>query len=321
MNISVNGIHHVTAISGDAQKNVDFYSGVLGLRMLKKTVNFDDPHTYHLYFGDESGNPGTILTFFPWGNHAQKGKKGNGQLTTISFSADSSGLDFWEKRLTDLKIDFSGPFKRNNNEIILFEDTDGIELELVFNQQDNRTGWENDWISAQYAIKGFYGVTLTEEKLRDTSPLLEDHLGFKLISEDEDRHVFQSARGEPGGIVEISIQPNAFSGRMGVGAVHHVAWRTENDETQTYFQESLTEKGFSVTPIIDRNYFHSIYFREPGGVLFEIATDPPGFLIDEKKEELGTHLKLPPWYESKRKEIEKALPAITLPYQNKVKNV
>jgi len=317
MKPEVRGIHHVTAIAGDPQQNMDFYSGVLGLKFIKKTVNFDDPHTYHFYFGNEIGNPGTILTFFPWTNEASKGKKGVGQLTTISFSIPSSALDFWIERFNKLNIKFSGPEKRFNDSVISFEDPDGIELELITSSRDNRHQFENSDIPKNFSIRGFHSITLSEERSNRTLELMTSILGFRKVSEEDNRFRIESGSGGPGTFVDILVNPNLMPGGMGVGVVHHVAWRAKDDEIQVALQARLIDEGYNVTPVIDRNYFHSIYFKEPGNILFEIATDPPGFMTDESKENLGTSLKLPPWLENRREEIEKSLPKVSLPVHAK----
>lgn len=307
------GIHHITAIAGDPQENLNFYSGILGLKLIKKTVNFDDPHTYHFYFGNETGNPGTILTFFPWTKEASKGKKGVGQLTSFSFSVPPSTLDFWMERLKKLNIEFAGPFKRFNDDVISFEDPDGIEIELITSAKDNRHQFENSDIPKNFSIRGFHSVTLSEERSNRTLEPMLSILGFRKVGEEDNRLRVESGSGGPGTYADILVNPNLMPGRMGVGVVHHVAWRAKDDEVQVALQAKLIEESYNVTQVIDRNYFHSIYFKEPGNILFEIATDPPGFMIDETKENLGTSLKLPPWLEIRREEIEKALPKISPP--------
>jgi catechol 2,3-dioxygenase-like lactoylglutathione lyase family enzyme len=309
---TVLGVHHVTAIAGNPQQNVDFYVGVLGLRLVKKTINFDDPYTYHLYYGDEVGSPGTLLTFFPWTALGMKGQPGTGQLTVISFSIAANAMGFWEERLRQHHVDFKGPVSRFEEEVITFRDPDGIELELVSSDKDKRRGWKNGPLSAEHAIRGFYGVVLTLEGYERTAGLLTATLGFRAISESGSRFRYEVGAGGPGTLVDILCRPDDLPGRMGVGAVHHVAWRTSDDASQLTLRQEIARLGYNVTPVIDRNYFHSIYFREPGHVLFEIATDPPGMTVDEKLSELGMHLKLPPWLESERASIEKTLPPISL---------
>ena len=329
------GIHHVTAIASDPQKNIDFYSQILGLRLVKLTVNFDDPTTYHLYFGDEIGCPGTILTFFPWPN-APKGHRGTGQVITTSFLIPEGSIDYWLDILKSQKVAVQGPTKRFNDteEVLTLYDPDGLELELVANRSaEQRTlhAWKEGPIPIEYAIRGFHSVTLSEAGYEYTAHVLTNELGFKFIGQDGSRFRFQiSEAGEENAdvrnkntkqdyhgsnIVDVLCLPNAQYGMIGVGTVHHVAWRTPSDEQQKMLRAKIVKAGLNATPVIDRIYFHSVYFREPGGVLFEIATNPPGFAIDERVGELGTHLMLPPWLESVRKDLEKVLLPVHLPHK------
>ncbi len=311
MSKGVLGIHHVTAVAGDSQQNVDFYSKVLGLRLVKLTVNFDDPTTYHLYYGDELGHPGTILTFFPWPD-APKGAKGTGQLTVTSFSIPERAMGFWAERLRQNNISFQGPVSRFDEQVLSFTDPDGLSLELVAHHGEKRGGWKEGPVPQDHAIRGFFAVTLLEELHESTAPLLADTLGFRLVRREHGRFRYEAGKGGPGTIVDVLIQPGVPRGFVSVGTVHHVAWRTPDDEQQKALRQEILKTIPSVTPVIDRKYFHSIYFREPGGVLFEVATDPPGFTIDESIAQLGTSLVLPPWLEPSRKEIEQALPRIRL---------
>jgi len=331
------GIHHVTAIASDPQKNIDFYTQVLGLRLVKLTVNFDDPTTYHLYFGDEIGRPGTILTFFPWPN-APKGHRGTGQVIATSFLIPEHSTDYWLDSLKNQKIPVHGPTKRFNDteEVLTLYDPDGLELELVANrsaEERTRHIWKEGPIPIEHAIRGFYSVTLSEVRYEHTAHVLTNELGFKFIAQDGSRYRFQiggakeeddaagsnkNTKGEHhhgSNIVDILCMPYTQYGMMGVGTVHHVAWRTPSDEQQKMLRAKIVKAGLNATPVIDRTYFHSVYFHEPGGVLFEIATNPPGFATDEKVEELGTHLMLPPWLESVRKNLERVLPPVHLPYK------
>lgn len=310
MNSLIHGIHHITAISGDPQKNVDYYLQVLGLRLIKKTVNFDDPHTYHLYYGDEKGNPGTILTFFPWTEHGYKGKRGSGQVTTISFSIPITSVDYWVERLNKLNIEFAGPLKRFDEQVLIFEDHDGFELEIVASPEEKRPAWKTFDIPSEHSIRGFFGAAISNQEAGPTENMIVNYLEFKKIKETENRKRYSMGEGGPGNYLDFLALPDYLKGIMGIGAVHHIAFRTENDTTQIEIRERLLGKSINVTPVMDRNYFHSIYFREPGGVLFEIATDPPGFLIDEDINSLGSHLKLPEWLEPVRNDIEKALPPL-----------
>lgn len=311
-NKEIVGVHHVTAIASDPQQNINFYSGVLGLRLVKLTVNYDDPGTYHLYYGDGIGNPGSIITFFPWPS-GEKGRHGNGQLTTTSFSVPEDSLDYWMLRFKDHRIFFDGPTLRFNHSVVSFVDPDGLKLELVANGNDNRKPWEYGPVPPEKAIRGFHGVTLSEEGYERTAMLLKDTLGFKPTISEKNRFRYVARDSEAGGIVDIICTPAAHQGHVNVGTVHHVAWRTHDDEEQKEWRREIVNAGLNVTPIIDRKYFHSIYFREPGGVLFEIATDPPGFTIDETPVKLGTRLVLPDWLEPLRKNLKHVLPPIKLP--------
>lgn len=307
------GIHHVTAIAGDPQKNIDFYTGLLGLRLIKLTVNFDDPATYHLYYGDELGHPGTILTFFPWPG-APKGRLGNGQLTVSSFSIPGGSLEFWMNRLKNYAVTFQGPIKRFDERVLSFSDPDGLSLELVTSANtDQNKVWEQGPVEPANAVRGFFSVTLSEQANDPTTSLLTGTLGFRPVQQEGNRTRFEAGSGGPGCIVDVLNDPQIPRGVVSVGTVHHVAWRTPNDYEQKSWRKVLEGSGLNVTPIIDRKYFHSIYFHEPGGVLFEIATDPPGFTVDEPADQLGTCLNLPPWLEPLRGEIEQALPPVTLP--------
>jgi glyoxalase family protein len=309
--IGTTGIHHVTAISGDPQRNVDFQAGLLGLRMVKKTVNFDDPETYHLYYGDGAGSPGTIMTFFPW-KTAPKGRIGAGQLVTTSFSIPADSLGYWTERLVEGGVRFERPRDRFGETVLTFSDPDGLRVELVA-AHDARDGWADGPTSADDSIRGFHHVTLAVEDPERTAQLMTGTLGFRQAEEMEGRTRFVTGEGGPGNIVDLSGAAGFPRGAMGVGTVHHVAFRVPDEEAQLALREEVSARGYDVTPVLDRNYFRSIYFREPGGVLFEIATDPPGFAVDEPPEELGGHLKLPPWLEKRREHLEEALPPLHLP--------
>ncbi|MBC8110764.1 MAG: ring-cleaving dioxygenase [Verrucomicrobia bacterium] len=302
----INGLHHVTAMAGHPQKNIDFYEGILGLRMLKKTINFDAPSVYHLYYGDETGSPGSIMTFFPY-NDLPKGRAGNGQMTLTAFSIPASSLSFWVNRLISKNITFER-FTRFDEEVLSFTDFDGLGIELIANATDTRTGWaESKFVPAEFAIKGFHSVTLNLGKREKSVALLTETMGYKLVSEQESRFRFESAVGGVGTYVDVLWQPEAVYAKAGSGTIHHLAFSTSDDQDQLEIREKLLEMRFDVTPVIDRNYFHSIYFREPENILYEIATNPPGFMVDETSEELGKTLRLPAWYESKRSQIESGL--------------
>ncbi|GAB3642197.1 ring-cleaving dioxygenase [Spirosoma arcticum] len=311
MKTLINGLHHVTTLAGDTQRNVDYYTDIMGLRLVKKTINFDAPDVYHLYYGDETGSPGTILTFFPYGS-LPRGQKGAGQLTYTAFSVPTAALRFWMDRLHERNISYSGPHKRFSETYLRFEDYDGAGVELVFNDEDQRLGWDNGRIPTDYAVRGFHTVTLDELNPDRTINLLTNIMQHTLVGEEQGRFRFKAGTGGPGNYVDVLHSPNAVRALQGAGSVHHVAFSTDSDETQLLFREQLTKAGFYPTEVLDRQYFHSIYFREPGGVLFEVATNPPGFAVDELVAELGTALKLPPQYESRRAKVEAELPQIVV---------
>ncbi|HYO11571.1 MAG TPA: ring-cleaving dioxygenase [Thermoanaerobaculia bacterium] len=309
MNMQIAGIHHITAMASDPQANVDFYTGVLGLRLVKKTVNFDDPGTYHFYYGDETGTPGTILTFFPW-PMARRGTRGAGQATVTSFSVPQGSLGYWTERLDRFGVLFESPRARFDEEVVTMFDPDGLQLELVARAGDGRSPWETGPVPAKHAIRGFEGATLTEWNPEVTSEILTGTLGFRPVGQKGSRFRFEVGPGGPGTRVDVLAAPTAERGRISAGTVHHVAWRVADEAEQEEWRQTIAERGLSVTPILDRQYFRSIYFREPGGVLFEIATDLPGFTYDEPLEALGSGLKLPPWLEPERQRIEAVLPPV-----------
>jgi len=302
------GLHHITAIAGDAKRNFDFYSKVLGLRFIKKTVNFDDPGTYHFYFGDEVGSAGTILTFFPWGAGIQQGRKGSGMATEIGYSVPKGSLDFWQKRFEQYNVIYNKPAEKFGEKYLTFLDPDGLKLELIESKTDDkRKAWETDEVKADVATKGFHNITLTLNSIKATAAILTDIFGYKLIDQDVNRYRYATDAVENAAIVDLVELPEEKRGLNANGTVHHVAFRVQNDEILMKFREKIEDYGLQITPQIDRQYFHSLYFREPGGVLFEIATDNPGFTVDESLEELGQNLKLPAQYESQREAIEKHL--------------
>lgn len=308
---NISGLHHVTALSSNAQENLNFYAGILGLRMVKKTINFDAPDVYHLYYGDGEGSPGTLMTFFPYPG-ITRGRKGTGQLTVTSFSVPGGSLDYWMKRLDNFTIEYAGPGKRfDSEEYIYFEDGDGLGIELVANGDDAREGYKHGHIPGEHAIKGFYGVTLNHQRHDRTAEFITGLLDHKLTGEDNGRKRY-SPEGKAGGLLDIVINENGAIGRQGSGTVHHVAFATVDNESQMEVRGKLESKGVHVTPVIDRQYFKSIYFREPGGILFEVATLPPGMAVDEEPGHLGEVLRLPPWHEGNRAEIENNLGTIEL---------
>jgi glyoxalase family protein len=307
------GIHHVTAIAGDPQRNIDFYAGVLGLRLVKLTVNYDDPTTYHLYYGDGQGHPGTIMTFFPWPG-AMSGRIGTGQLTVTSFAVPENSLGYWKERLTKYGTLVQEASSEFDDKLLFFADPDGLQLELVATPHANPDRvWNQGPVPMDFAIRGFHHVTLSENGFERTASLLTDALGFKRAQGQGSRFRYAAGSGLPGTIVDLICASEGRPGRVAVGTVHHVAWRTPTNEQQVKWRETIRDLQYNVTPIIDRTYFHSIYFREPGGVLFEIATDPPGFAVDEPAEKIGTSLVLPTWLESERRELQRVLPQIRVP--------
>ena len=296
------GIHHITAIAGDPQRNLDFYTEALGLRLVKRTVNFDDPGSYHFYFGDNIGTPGTIMTFFPWPG-ARRGARGSGQVTTVSFAVPRNSMAFWKERLRATHViaeEIEGRFGCN---ALRFLDPDGLQLELVASA--------NEESSSERAIRGFAAPTLEVRNPEKTEKLLTEILGFEFVAEENNRRRFRGSGSNASAEIDL-VSSEAGFGQIAAGTVHHIAFRAADDDEQLKVREQLVARGLNVTPVIDRQYFHSIYFREPNGILFEIATDGPGFLIDEPADALGETLKLPPIYESKRNEIERVLPTIHL---------
>lgn len=301
----INGIHHVTALADDPQQNVDFYAGILGLRLVKKTINFDAPDVYHFYYGNEVGAPGTIMTFFPYVG-IRRGRKGLGQLTVTSFSVPANSLGYWVDRLKKFGLNPSQPQQRFEESFITFEDFDGLTLELIATDKDDRPPFTYGNVEEIHSIRGFYGVTLAEESAEHTANLLTDTMDHQFVAESNQRFRY-TASGKPGDFIDILMTPNSLRGLGGGGTVHHLAFGTDTDQTQLDIRSKIAQDGLNVTPVLDRQYFHSIYFREPGGVLFEVATNPPGFAIDEAKEHLGEAIKLPVWEEPNRAEIEAGL--------------
>ncbi|MGM0836730.1 MAG: ring-cleaving dioxygenase [Bacillota bacterium] len=300
------GIHHITAMVNDAQRNIDFYAGVLGFRLVKKTINFDRPEVYHLYFGNENGEPGTVITFFPWAKQL-KGRIGTGQVGVISFVIPIGSLPFWEHRLQKFGVEFQTS-KRFGEINIIFNDPDGLQLELVERDDGPINSWSFGRIQAENAIKGFGGATLFSAQPNKTADVLESFLGLECIGDEEGFLRFR-AEANVGNIIDIKLTPSV-RGLMGAGTIHHIAWRAKDDEDLRRWETLLKEKEYFPTEIRDRNYFKAVYFYEQGGILFEIATDPPGFSVDEPIEKLGNKLMLPSWLESKRQELEEILPIV-----------
>lgn len=310
MNNNILGIHHITAIAGNAQRNHDFYTNTLGLRMVKKTVNFDDPGTYHFYYGNENGTPGTILTFFPWEGIVD-GRTGTGMATEIGYSVPKDSLPFWADRFQRFNIRHGEPAERMGEVYLPFQDPDGLKIDLIASKYaDDRKSWNTVEVGAGAATKGFHSVTLTLKSIQPTAAVLTEVFGYELKEQEGNRYRYMTAAIPTAAIVDLVEAPTEARGLNGGGTNHHVAFRVHDEETQMAFREKILSRGLNITPKINRDYFFSLYFREPGGVLFELATDNPGFTVDEPLDQLGTHLRLPTQYESMREKIEKSLPVI-----------
>jgi glyoxalase family protein len=310
---SLKGIHHVTAMAGDPQSNVDFYCGILGLRLIKLTVNFDDPNTYHLYYGDAVGSPGTVLTFFPLGQNL-RGTVGTGEVTTVSFAVPTGSLAFWQEQLEKHSIAVSPVAERWSFTRMELHDPDGIKIEIVEDPTPRPfVFWPDGGIPESFAIRCFFGVTMSVVSGTDSVRFLTDRMGAIPHATLGTSELLVIGESERAGFIEVVALGHRQRGQMGPGSVHHVAWRVANDEEQLAWQSKLRDNGIGVTPVRDRKYFHSIYFREPGEVLFEIATDPPGFTVDESRDSLGTKLQLPEWLECERRFLQKVLPLLKVP--------
>jgi glyoxalase family protein len=305
----MSGLHHVTAIAGNPLRNLDFYTRTLGLRLVKRTVNFDDPGTYHFYYGDETGSPGTVLTFFPW-EHAIKGQVGIGETSRTAFRVPAGALGYWTQRFVEKGVAHETIERRFGESVLRFADPDGTGLALVGVPDADAPAWSNGDSPAEHAIRGFFGVTLLLADAARTGAILTDVLGFNEAGREGSTVRYRAAGSAPGAVVDIVEAKDVERGRQGRGSVHHIAFRAADDAAQAAMARKLVAHGVRPTDQRDRNYFRSIYFREPGGVLFEIATDIPGFAIDEPVASLGRALKLPAFLEPHRGEIERALPAI-----------
>lgn len=307
--MSTTGIHHVTAIAGDAGTNYDFYAGILGLRLVKKTINFDDPETYHFYYGDGLGTPGTLLTFFPWSANAQKGRGGVHQANLISLAIPTASLGYWMQRLLEKSIKFAGPSERNGAKVLSFQDPDGIPLELVTTDTPpaNIQPWKDAPVPLDYAIRGIHSVQLWVLESTPTINLLQK-LSYNILSTEGNITGLTPKNGF--GQIEVRATGQFLGAKGGVGTIHHIAFRVPDDATQNEMRKLVSSERINVTTVQDRQYFRSIYFREPGGILFEIATDSPGFAIDESVEHLGEALKLPAYLEAQRAYIESVLPRL-----------
>jgi glyoxalase family protein len=302
----INGLHHVTAIAGSVKNNVRFYTEILGLRFVKKTINYDSPDTWHLYYGDTTGNPGTALTFFPF-RGISRGRSGNRSMSSVLFSIGENSIEFWRNRFRTFQIDYRGPFKRFNEEYLTLEDFDGMPIELIASSQDERIGWETPGIPAENSIKGFYSAVLSYGSFDSSLDFLLQHMNHKILENTGDRVRLYSGESQPGHFVDLLSHPASPNQLPGVGTVHHLAFQTNDEQSQQEIRNHLVKAGLSPSPVMDRQYFRSIYFREPGGVLFEVATSGPGFTVDESIENLGSSLRLPHWLENQRDEISSML--------------
>lgn len=312
MTQAMGSLHHVTAIASDPQRILDFYVEVLGLRFVKRTVNFDDPGSYHFYLGDDSGSPGTILTFFAWPG-ATRGSLGLGETSAVAFRIREASLDFWEHRLLSAGVSAERAADRFGEPVLSFGDPDGMRVELIAtNDPDDYKVPRNSGVPQEHVVRGFHGVTLCEVGFEQTARVLEK-MGFRNAAQEQNRFRFVADGLGPGRFIDVRVQPQLIYGNMGAGTIHHIAFRASDDASQLEWRQILASMSLNVTPVLDRCYFHSVYFREPGGVLFEVATDNPGFMIDESAESLGVELKLPPWLEKNRAAIEQVLPPITMP--------
>lgn len=309
---AVHGIHHVTCLAADPQKNLSFYVGTLGMRLVKRSVNQDDPGTYHLFYADAAGTPGTDVTFFPR-RGMLPGRRGVGQVGEITLAVPEGSLGWWRDRLEERGVVPSQETTRFGERTLPFQDPDGLPLALVGIEGERAFApWPEGPVPVEHQIRGVHAVRIKERELQPTERLLEETLGFTTVAEDEGWRRWAAGEGS-GAYCELNEAPDAPQARWGAGAVHHVAWRVADDEEQLAVREAVERADLTPTPVIDRFWFHSVYFKEPGGTLFELATDGPGFDRDEKPEKLGEKLVLPPWLEPHRDQIEAELPAIEVP--------
>ncbi|GAB2825646.1 ring-cleaving dioxygenase [Ferruginibacter profundus] len=310
MNNSILGLHHITAIADNAKRNFEFYTNVLGLRMVKKTVNFDDPGTYHFYFGDEVGTPGSILTFFPW-EGIGRGRTGTGMATEIGYSVPAGSLEFWAARFTQFNVKHGAIAESFGEQYLSFEDPDGLKINLIVSKNtDTRKQWETADIKAANALKGFHSIVLTLRNIKATAAILTEIFGYKFLEQQGNRYRYITDAIETAAIVDLLESPDEARGNNTAGTNHHVAFRVKDEATLMEYREKILSKQLNITEKINRDYFFSLYFREPGGVLFELATENPGFATDETVAELGSSLRLPKQYEGARAKIEAALPKL-----------
>ncbi len=311
MNEAISGIHHITAICSDPQRNLDFYAGVLGLRLVKATINYDDPGTYHFYYGNAQGTPGSIITFFAWPG-AQSGRAGSGQVTVTAFAIRPESIEYWSERLTAKSVKVERLTDRFDQAVLGFADPDGLQLELIGTPEQSPNAVSS--VDPDHAILGFHSATLAEEGYERTASLLTATMGFQLVKQAGNRFRYAAGGVEKRStVVDVLCAPDLAPSRVANGSVHHIAWRTPDDSTELEWRKKLVQLGYNVSPVMDRKYFHSIYYREPGGILFEIATDPPGFAVDESADALGTSLILPSWLEPRRDAITRSLLPVQFP--------
>jgi glyoxalase family protein len=315
MKPTLHGVHHVTAIAGPPQENVDFYVGVLGMRLVKRSVNQDDPGTYHLFYGDAIGSPGTELTFFAWPS-APRGRTRPAQIAVVALAIPPDSFGFWRSRLESNSVRVRGHERRFDDEVLSFEDGDGLKVELVAGPGTAKRAlwqpWPQSSVPVEHQIRGVHAVTILQRDVAPTAPFLTERLGFKPVAEQGNRHRFVSGDGS-GGYLDLVVQPDAEISRGGAGTIHHVAWRTPDDAQHAAWRAAIHGMRIPISEVINRFWFKSIYFHEPGGALFEIATDGPGFAADEPVETLGSKLVLPPWLEAQRERIEATLLPIRVP--------
>ncbi len=308
----IQGLHHITAVARDPQRNIDFYHNLLGQRLIKKTVNFDVTDTYHFYFADEIGTPGSVLTFFAWPD-TDPAVRGNGEAQTTAYNVPAGALGFWQAHLKKHGVDTLPVEQRFGADVLAFDDPDGMRVELIETDAPPTVQiWEDGPIPAQAALRGFHGTTLWLADVEATAAMLTGVMGYRYAGQEGNRYRFLGAAGAPGNVLDILHRPGQPFAHFGAGSIHHIAFRVRDDAEEVAYQAALLNAGFRVTPVRDRSYFHSIYWRTPGGVLFEIATDTPGFTIDESVADLGSGLRLPPWLEPQREQIAASLAPVTV---------
>jgi glyoxalase family protein len=312
---TVHGLHHVTAIAGPAQENLDFYSGLLGMRLVKRSVNQDDPGTYHLFYADAEGHPGTDLTFFPWAQMAPS-REGYGLSSEVSLAVPPASLDFWSERLRTHRAAVGAPESRFGRTALPLRDPHGLRVALVENEESLGrpfTAWKGSPIPEQHQIRGLESARMVERDLNRTTSFLTSAMGFAHIGTENGWQRYGVAGGKSGAYVDLHESPSSGRGAWGTGSIHHLAWRVDDEKHQDEVRASVLQGGSRPTPVIDRFWFKSVYFPEPGGVLFELATEGPGFAVDEDPAHLGESLVLPPWLEPERAGIEAVLPRLAMP--------